>query len=597
MKQLFILILAFAAPIISQAQQKNPFNAPFTDAQNIESSRSEFLTYRKTSGTKGSPIDTTLSFSPLQLKWDTLNNTNTSIDVSSKFIIPFEYMDKSMYLKLGATSGKTTLFVNDSLVGFRLDSRLPVEFNITKYAQRGMNELRLVTENVHVANQIEAPTQLNVEPKLYLFVQPKIRVKDILTKINFEPTFTNSLLEIALLIKTELINEHTVTVYYDLFDPQGNLVNQEFKDISLGMYKQDTVRFTASIDSVQKWSANNPNLYTVKFRVQREGRFTEFFEAPVGFRKVEIIGDMLLINGQAEVLRGINADVLAELIDVHTPYSVLEQRLRELKDIGFNAIRTPFPLKSEFYALCNEVGIYVVETANLNTGTKSKKLFKGGTLANVPAWEDIFTGRVVNTILRGKAQPSIIAWSMGGNAGNGYNMYAAHLAAKKTDDSRPIVYDGAGKEWNSELFMPIYPIDKTLQSGSNLVPFVPARLEFEGDFFASPVVQGAFYSQAGVATIDELKAKFAKTLPEVLIELVDRKKGIIEITNNTGAAMTNVVVTSKVYRKDALKYEFSKEINLPSQSKVAVTLRKIADNQELTVCVNGVYEKLFNNIK
>lgn len=599
MKQLFflLLILGTCTPSIAQAQQKNPYKTPFVENTNVESTRSEFLTYRKTSGTKGSLIDTTLSFSPLLDQWKTISTSPNHGDVQTDFIIPFEYLDKSMYMKLGATSGKATIFINDSLVGSRLDSRLPVEFNITKFVNRGRNTLRLITENINPANKIESPQQLNIEPNLYLFAQPKIRVKDILTKVTFNPSYTDALLQIALLVKTELINPHTVTVYYDLFGPDGKLINQEFKDINIGMYKQDTVRFTASVAGVDKWNSDKPNLYTVKFSVKREGRFTEFFEGPVGFRRVEIEGNKLLINGKQETLKGINADMLTELTDVHTSYDKLSETLMELKKIGFNAIRTPYPLRSEFYSLCNEIGFYVVETANLNTGEASKSTSKGGTIANDPAWEPIFTDRVVNTIERGKAQPSIIAWSLGENAGNGYNMYQAYIAAKKLDNMRPVVYDGAGDQWNSDMFMPNQPKQTEIAFSASSAPVLPSRLEYAADFFLNPVVQGAFYSDDKPTSIADLRAKFAKQLPSVFIELVDRENGIVEITNNTPNHMENVVMKSYVYRKGTVKHQFSNEITVPSGTKTSVAIRKIPDNQTLMVSVGDIYTESFNNIK
>ena len=605
MKQLFFTFLAFGACLCSnvqaQEQQKNPYKTPFIDNSNVESTRSEFLTYRKTSGTKGSPIDTTLSFSPVLDNWETLSNTPNYNEVQTDFIVPFEYLDKSMYMKMGATSGKSTLFVNDSLVGFRLDSRLPVEFNITKFVHRGKNKLRLVTENIHSANEIESPQQLNIAPELYLFAQPKIRVKDILTKVTFNPSYTDALLQIALLVKSELINPHTVTVYYDLFGPDGKLINQEFKNINIGMYKQDTVRFTASIAGVDKWNADEPQLYTVKFRVQREGRFTEFFEGPVGFRTVEIRGNQLLINGKQEQIKGINADMLPELVDVHTSYDSLKKVLSDLRGIGFNAVRTPYPLQSDFYSLCNEIGIYVIETANLNTGSASKSTAKGGTIANDPAWEAIFTDRVVNTIERGKAQPSIIAWSMGENAGNGYNMYQAHLAAKKLDNTRPVVYDGAADQWNSDMFMPNMQAQnqtkKQVTFESSSAPVLPSRLEYGADFFLNPGVMGAFYSESHPTTIEALKAKFALQLPSVLIKLVDRAGGVVEITNNTPNDMNNVDMKSYIYRKGALKYELINKVSIPSGEAILVTIRRIANNQTLRVNVGGIYTESFNNIK
>lgn len=85
---------------------------------------------------------------------------------------------------------------------------------------------------------------------------------------------------------------------------------------------------------------------------------------------------------------------------------------------------------------------------------------KKGTLGHNPDWLTAHIDRVRNMFERNKNYPSVTIWSLGNEAGNGYNFYNAYTLLKDLDSGvmkRPVCYERALWEWNTDMYVPQYP--------------------------------------------------------------------------------------------------------------------------------------------
>lgn len=100
---------------------------------------------------------------------------------------------------------------------------------------------------------------------------------------------------------------------------------------------------------------------------------------------------------------------------------------------------------------------------------------------NNPEWLKPHLYRVENMFERNKNYPSVTFWSLGNEAGNGYNFYEAYLWVKQADKGlmdRPVNYERAQWEWNSDMYVPQYPSASWLESIGRLGsdrPVVPSE--------------------------------------------------------------------------------------------------------------------------
>lgn len=460
--------------------------------------------------------------------------------LTREFTVPFDYLDKVLYLTIGASSARTTLYINGKEVGMSTDSRSAAQFNVSKFVERGLNTITMKIDDYCTASLIEdqaAWRLAGANREVYLMAQPKIRMRDYLVRTSLDPTYTNGLLETALLLKSELLNPHEVTVFYDLYDRQGKIVNQASRQVMIGMRGEDTVRFTATIMGVERWSAETPSLYTLIYRVKREGRFTEYIARKVGFRNVEIKGNKLTINGVAEQIRGVNLEEFDPSTGNVMNPEVTKSELLKMKQLGLNAIRTGgYPLPPFFYEMTDSLGFYVVSTANVNASGMSASTALGGTLANDPAWRDVFVDRAISTYEHGKNYPSVVAFALGEQAGNGYCMYEAYLAIKARDANRVVIYDGAKAEWNTDIVCPIDPTIEELEKIAQVEPYkritqpiIPARVKFDPKYWKLAHTQGAFIDRWVAPSIERTGVEFASLSDDY--KLTSKTNGTIRMSS------------------------------------------------------------------
>ena len=119
-----------------------------------------------------------------------------------------------------------------------------------------------------------------------------------------------------------------------------------------------------------------------------------------------------------------------------------------------------YPQDRKFYELCDEYGIYVYDEANIESHGMYYNLSRGGTLGNHPEWLKPHMDRTINMYERNKNHPSVAIWSLGNEAGNGYNFYQTYLWLKEREVkgmNRPVNYERALWEWNTDMYVPQYP--------------------------------------------------------------------------------------------------------------------------------------------
>ena len=208
-----------------------------------------------------------------------------------------------------------------------------------------------------------------------------------------------------------------------------------------------------------RWSAEQPNLYPLHVTLRApDGAVAEAATVQVGFRRVEIRGLDLLVNGARVFIRGVNRHDF----DQHTGRVISVESMRAdlvlMKQFGFNAVRTShYPNDPAFLDLTDELGLYVIDEADIESHAFQSTLCDDHRY--LVAWVD----RVSRMALRDKNHPSVILWSLGNESGHGTNHEAAAAWLRRYDPSRPLHYEGAIRyDWTSDqaisdLTCPMYP--------------------------------------------------------------------------------------------------------------------------------------------
>lgn len=378
--------------------------------------------------------------------------------------IPQSFDNKDVFIHFGAVKSNLSLWVNGKFVGYSEDSKLPSEFNISKFIKSGKNLIVFEVNRWCDGSYLECQDMWRVSGvhrDSYIFARNKSHIRDFTITTDLDDNYKDAVLAYSLEIVNPLPQSKLTA---ELFDPNGKLI---FSDYYPVVNEHNT--FKNVVTDPLKWTAETPNLYTLIFMLKDpQGKPIEIIPQKVGFREIQIINGKLLVNGKAILVKGVNRHEIDPATGLYLSHERMEQDVRQAKQFNINAIRTcHYPNDEYFYELCDKYGIYVIDEANVESHGMGYDI--GKTLANKPSWLEAHMQRQIRMVERDKNHPCIIGWSLGNEAGNGYNMYQGYLALKSMDTTRPVQYEranydwGFGFEWNTDIMCPMYPSQNDLR--------------------------------------------------------------------------------------------------------------------------------------
>lgn len=460
----------------------------------------------------------------------TFPTENSAVVYRTTFKVPLVWDEREIFLNIEHLAGASVVYVNGKRVGYNEDSRAMAEFNITNASQEGLNYLTIVSYNFSAGSYLESADNyagMAINGNVTVWSTPKVRLRDYINTTSFDPEYKNGLLEFGALIKTHYLNPAEVKVYFDLIDPEGNTIDSQSKFAELNMRTEDTVYFNVPILNVKKWSAEQPNLYSVVIRVQKEMRFTEFVSLPIGFRQIDITNNQMLVNNVPITIKGatISKDEIPLTIDK------IKQFLEEIKLSGVNSLWIDAPQDNTFYILADQIGFYIFSNSNIDGSCAGNTLRYG--VGNHRALLEKFTSRTLNMYEVAKNHPSVVAFSLGNDSGNGYNMYETYLLLTAKDSKRPVIYPGAKLEWNTDIYLPSNINSATISEYNPTTDHPAIIINSEGKNFSdtwssiknNDAVQGVFLKNISLLKSPDVSDKYAAVG-------IEYNSGELTLTNN-----------------------------------------------------------------
>ena len=206
-----------------------------------------------------------------------------------------------MFLQFGAVSSAFYVWVNEQLVGYSEDSKMPAEFNITKYLKSGKNSISVEVYRWSDGRYLEDQDfwrLSGIQRTVFLHARPKTYIRDFFAIGDLDRNYTDGLLKVDVSLKSVLADNNEFIIDASLFDGSQKLFT-ESKNAKLSDDKT-SVNFSKNLPGVKKWSAEKPNLYSLVLSLKdKNGSILESVSAKIGFRKVEIVNSQLLVNGVA----------------------------------------------------------------------------------------------------------------------------------------------------------------------------------------------------------------------------------------------------------------------------------------------------------
>lgn len=365
------------------------------------------------------------------------------------FNIPASWQDRRIVLHFDGAESFFVTYVNGNLVGGSKDSRGASEFDITKYLTDGENQLTVVVIKWSDGTILEDQDYWylpGLTRSVYLYSTPQTYVGDLFAKSTLQADLATGLLELeAICCIPHNMPFDDMQIIAELTAPNGDLV-QKFKlelfgGTAMFMTRVNPARYAfravIEIPNVDKWSAETPNLYTISIGMILNEKVIDATATRIGFRRYELGNREFLINGKAVRIIGVNRHEHHDTFGRVIPLETMKLDIITMKRFNINAVRTShYPAAPEWYDLCDEYGLYVVNEANI----ESHAFYDDP--CNNPQWTAAFADRVARFVERDKNHASIYAWSLGNESGNGFNHGAMAGYIRTRDNTRLLHYEG-----------------------------------------------------------------------------------------------------------------------------------------------------------
>lgn len=413
-------------------------------------SRTEFICYDKRADAKSDIRTNNDKYIDLRPTLQFEGEGSVRAVYEQEIDVPASWNDYNAYLHTENVGGDYTIFVNGAQITSAIDRFTPTEIYISPYLVQGKNVVAVVVvEEPYMAAVAEGLTmpQRQQFDNCYIFAQRRLGIYDFNVRLVPDSLERFAELRLDVMVDNSFSSDEVIEVGYDIYAPDGKLMEYSVNDLALEKFTRDTLSFKPYIynSNPNRWSPANPKLYDLTLYVKRSGILWEYIPLKVGFAQYGYTEDgAITAFGKPLTLK-------KEVYNAAADRATTEREIKALKQRGINCLTPDYPQPRWFYDICDRVGIYVIDCAAVASPSCADNRALGGTPANAPELVDEYLRRVESMYHRAQNHVSIIAFSLGKRAGNGYNLYKAYELLKSKGDSRAIIYEDADGEWNSDV--------------------------------------------------------------------------------------------------------------------------------------------------
>jgi beta-galactosidase len=384
--------------------------------------------------------------------------------------LPTSWRSRRTVLHVGGAESAHYVYINGTFAGYGTDSKLPSEYEMGDHLRDGANDLAIVVVRYSAQSYVEDQDQWwlgGLHRSVWVESRPPVHLSDIAVTTAFDHTTGTGTVTVESRVDPGAGIDKGWTVHVSVDDPRGRTIagpdgrSVPHRHDRPYVFAGYVVRHEATIESALPWSAETPHLYEVRVElVDPRGRTVQSETERVGVRTVAIVDGELRVNGRKIWIFGVNRHDHHPDRGVALDEADLRADLVTMRRLNVNAIRTShYPNDEVFYRLCDELGFYVIDEANIESHAYNTSLCHDDRYRNT--WIE----RGVRMVRRDRNRACVIAWSLGNESGYGPHHDALAGAIRRLDPSRPLHYEGAvfhagwehGGRPATDIVCPMYP--------------------------------------------------------------------------------------------------------------------------------------------
>jgi len=328
-----------------------------------------------------------------------------------KLVLRFEGVYSAFYV-----------WINGQRIGYSQDSKGPAEFDITKSTVPGTNLLAVEVYRWCDGSYLEDQDMWRfggIFRDVMLVSMPADGIEDVELDADYDPDRSSGALSVRV--------------------RASGPVQLEIPELGLDVPLEEAITLDGL--AVEPWSAESPRLYTLFLTAGSDVRSFR-----VGFRRIAWDGGVFRMNGRPVKLHGVNRHEHHPDTGRTITRDQMIADIRLMKQLNIDTVRCSHYMNhSEWYGLCDEFGLYVVDEANIESHGMGYAHGMGydldKTLGNNPEWLAAHLDRTERLVRCHRNHPSIVMWSLGNEAGPGSNFAATAAFVHHLDRTRPVHYE------------------------------------------------------------------------------------------------------------------------------------------------------------
>ena len=428
MKRFTFLAIILLVATVASAQGNEELSA-----RNVEPARARLIPYNNMAGAIEG--DASLSRYVVKVEDATRTEAGATTTFTTYFAMPIAWLNRQVIVRIGYASTAYTLYVNGQEVGFTPSGVMGAEFNVTKFAKEGRNELSIQLDKSLLANKLYEPKELSIAD-IEVISQPVIRVRDISLKTTLNEQ-GQGIAEFAIPIKCNALNSKTARFRYTLRLSDSTIVADGYREISLDMRREDTLRFVGVVPKKELWSANNPTTLRLDIESRIDNRIVECVSREIGIREIALRDKALYINNEL---------VIPNLVEWESI-----KNLDKAKKKGYNGIVITLDRNAaQVIAECVKKGLYVIVRTPIDTTLLGNDVKRGGNPSNDPMWNESYLWRNACVLHSTKGCSAVIGYEIAKGNTSGINIYDTYVLMKTLLPNHLVIYGGAAGEWATD---------------------------------------------------------------------------------------------------------------------------------------------------
>lgn len=362
-----------------------------------------------------------------------------------KVVVPNDFNGNKIILRFDGVYSQARLWVNGTHVRNHSGGFTRWEADITNLVKVGRsNEIKVeVTDRIddisYASGYAHHPIG-GILRNVTLYALPQTALSNLVITTELDSSYRNAILRIKHQCNT---SAQETNVTYKLLAPDGQIVNIQNPTNALSSGQNE---HSFAISNPVKWDAEHPNLYTLQVSVNKNGKETYHFERKIGFRKIEIKADKMLVNGKPVKLRGACRHDIHPTLGRTTTTELDSLDVILFKQSNMNFVRTShYPPSEAFINFCDRYGIYVeCETAVCFVETYRPKKFGPVPTQSNPDFTAQYLGQCQEMYHTFASNSSVVIWSVGNESTYGTNIQQSYDWLKQNDTGRPVIFSYPG---------------------------------------------------------------------------------------------------------------------------------------------------------